>query len=190
MKLIQTFITLLLCVFAANISFAYETKADYAILMDYETGNVLFQKNADEQMTPSSMSKLMTIYILLERIKKDVLKLDDTFVVSKKAWKMGGSKMFLRHTERVTIDDLLKGIIVQSGNDACVVVAEGIAATEESFANLMNETAKELGLKNSNFVNSTGWPAENHYMSAADIATLSRSIISEFPEYYKYSLAE
>jgi len=167
-------------------SYAFETKAQYAVLMDYETGKVLFEKDANEEMKPSSMTKLMTVYLLFERLKNDILKLDDKFTVSVKAWKTGGSKMFLRHTERVTIEDLIKGIVVQSGNDACVTVAEGISSSEESFAELMNKKAKELGLANSHFVNSTGLPHENHYMSALDIAKLSHHIIRDFPDYYHY----
>lgn len=165
---------------------AFDTRADYAVLMDYETGEVLYKKNADEQMVPSSMTKLMTAYIVFERLKNNILKLDDEFTVSEKAWRKGGSKMFLRHTERVTIDELLKGIIVQSGNDACITIAEGISLSESSFSDLMNETAQKIGLTNSNFVNSTGWPDEGHYMSAKDLAILGREIIKKFPEYYHY----
>lgn len=163
---------------------AFNTKAEHAILMDYKTGNILFDKKASEQMTPSSMTKLMTVYLLFERLQKGIFKLDDKFTVSEKAWRMGGSKMFLRHTERVSIEELINGIIVQSGNDACITVAEAIASTEEEFVNLMNEKAKELGMEKTNFINSTGWPDENHYMSAKDIAILSQRIINDFPEFY------
>ena len=165
---------------------AFNTKAKYAALLDYDTGEVLYQKNADEKMVPSSMTKVMTAYIVFERLKSGILNLDDEFTVSEKAWKKGGSKMFLRHTERVTVEELLNGIIVQSGNDACITVAEGISSSEESFAELMNETAKRIGLTNSNFVNSTGWPDDGHYMSAKDLAVLARRIIKDFPEYYHY----
>lgn len=177
------FILLILIPFTAS---AFNTKAKYAALLDYDTGEVLYQKNADEKMVPSSMTKVMTAYIVFERLKSGILNLDDEFTVSEKAWKKGGSKMFLRHTERVTVEELLNGIIVQSGNDACITVAEGISSSEESFAELMNETAKRIGLTNSNFVNSTGWPDDGHYMSAKDLAVLARRIIKDFPEYYHY----
>jgi len=169
-----------------NFGQAYETSAKYAIVMDYETGTVLYEKNADQQMVPSSMTKLMTAYVAFERLQNSMLKLDDEFTVSEKAWRKGGSKMFLRHTERVTIDELLNGIIVQSGNDACITLAEGISSSEAEFAKLMNKTAKKIGLTNSNFVNSTGWPDKFHYMSARDLAILSRQLIKKFPEYYHY----
>lgn len=165
---------------------AIETKADQAILIDYESGERLFEKNADMPMVPSSMTKLMTVYIVFDHLKKGVLSLNDTFKVSKKAWQKGGSRMFLELNSSVPIEKLLEGIIVQSGNDACIVVAEGISGTEEAFANIMNETAKEIGLTNSHFTNATGWPDEKHYMSAADIALLSQKLIQNFPEYYHY----
>lgn len=169
---------------AALPSHAFTTKAQYAVLLDADTGTVLFEKNADEAMTPSSMTKLMTVYVVFERISKGIFIPEDTFRVSEKAWKKGGSKMFVKHTDMVAIKDLLHGVIVQSGNDACIVLAEGISSTEEEFANLMNKTGKQIGLTNSVFKNSTGWPDEGHYMSARDIATLSYHIINDFPQYY------
>ncbi len=162
----------------------FETPATHAVLIDHETGTVLLEKNADEAMPPASMSKLMTVYMLLERLADGALGLDDTFAVSKKAWRMAGSKMFVLVDARVTVGDLLRGIIVQSGNDACVVVAEGLGADEEAFARQMTERAGELGLTGSNFVNATGWPHPDHYMTARDIATLSRRLIDDFPQYY------
>lgn len=165
---------------------ALSTKAKQAYLVDSETGVVLFEKNAQEKMVPSSMTKLMTTYIVFERLQKNILNIDDKFRVSKKAWKKGGSKMFLRHTERVSVDALLNGIIVQSGNDACITIAEGLSSSEENFANVMNETAADLGMKNSYFKNATGWPDEGHYMSAEDIGILSNKLIANFPEYYDY----
>lgn len=181
--LIINFVSLVLLSISTQ---AFETKADQAIIVDYDTGVVLLDKNADEQMTPSSMTKLMTVYIIFDHLKNGLLNLDDKFTVSKKAWRKGGSKMFLKHTQKVTIDELLNGIIVQSGNDACIVIAEGIASSEENFAELMNETAEKIGLKNSNFKNSTGWPDEDHYMTARDLSILSKRLIADFPEYYKY----
>ena len=161
-----------------------DTTGKQAIMIDLTTGAVLLEKNADVRMPPASMSKLMTVYMLFERLKEGRLSLDDKFQVSAKAWRMGGSKMFVMVNTRIKIRDLLRGIIVQSGNDACIVVAEGISGSEEAFAEAMTKRAPEIGLTNSAFKNSTGWPADGHYMSARDLATLSAKIIQDFPEYY------
>ena len=164
--------------------YAIETKADSAIILDVNSNTILFEKNADERQGPASMSKLMLIYIVFERLQNKTLTIDQEFLVSKKAWKFGGSKMFVNIGEMVSVENLLKGIIVQSGNDACVVLAEGLSGTEENMVDEMNEKAVEIGLTNSNFQNVTGWPHEDHYMSLKDIAYLSKLIITNFPEYY------
>ena len=161
-----------------------ETAAREAYIIDMNTGAVLLEKNADQLMSPASMSKLMTVTMLFERLKKGSLKLEDTFPVSEKAWKKGGSKMFVEVDTRVSIHDLLRGIIVQSGNDACIVVAEGLAGTEEDFADAMTARARELGLEKSTFANSTGWPDPNQKMTARELALLAKHIIQDFPEYY------
>lgn len=163
-----------------------ETKARQAVIVDVETGAVLFEKNANEHMPTSSMSKVMTIYILFEELKKGSIKLDDTILVSEKAWRMGGSKMFIKVGERVKVEDLIRGIVIQSGNDATVAVAEGIAGTEEAFAEAMTARAKELGMKDSNFKNASGWPDPDHYSTAHDLAILAYRVITDFPEYYHY----
>ena len=163
---------------------ATETAAKFAIVLDYDTGTVLLEKNADEPTAPASMSKLMTLYMIFERLKAGSVRLEDTFPVSEKAWRMGGSKMFVGINTRVKLEDLLRGIVVQSGNDACIVIAEGLAQNEATFAEKMTERAREIGLTNSTFVNSTGWPDPDHTMSVRDIAKLSAIIIREFPEYY------
>ncbi len=163
-----------------------DTVARWAFVMDFATGASLLEKNADEHMPPSSMAKLMTIYIVYERLKQGRLKLDDQLLVSQRAWKMGGSKMFVQVGTQVTVEDLIRGIIVDSGNDACIVLAEGISGSEEQFVELMNQTAKKLGLTNSNFRNCNGWPDPDQYMCCRDIATLARRIILDFPEYYHY----
>lgn len=178
-----------LCAAAAFAGAAFAevtTKAPYAVIMDYETGAVLFEKNADTPTHPSSMSKLMTAAIVFERLKSGQLKLSDEFPVSAKAWKMEGSKMWTRVDTKIPLEALLNGIIVQSGNDACVVVAEAIAGSEEAFADLMTKKAREWGLANSTFANSTGWPDDNHKMSTRDLALLARKIIRDYPEYYAY----
>ena len=168
---------------------AIETKAKYALLMDADTGYVMFDKRADEAMHPASMSKLMTSYIVEEALKSGKYTEDTEFTVSENAWekggaKTGGSTMFLNIGQKVKLIDLLKGINIQSGNDACIVVAEGMAGTEEAFAAKMTQKAKKLGLTKSTFANATGIPDPNHLMSARDLALLSQHIINDFPEYY------
>ncbi len=165
---------------------ALETPANMAMVVDFETGTVLYEKNAERPMPPASMSKLMTLNMVFEALDSGALSLDDTFVVSAKASQKGGSKMFVREGSRVRVEDLIQGVIVQSGNDACIVLAEGLAGTEEEFAKRMNARAKELGMLNSNFVNATGWPGEGQLMSARDLVFIARRIITKFPQYYKY----
>lgn len=161
-----------------------ETNAKQALLLDMTSGMTLLAKDADTPMYPSSMTKLMTLYILMDRIKHGALTLEDTFPVSEKAWRKGGSKMFVEVGTDVSIADLLRGIIVQSGNDACIVVAEGISGSEEAFADEMNRVAKELELTNTHFVNSTGWPHPEHVMSARDLAILGQRLVEDFPDLY------
>ncbi len=182
--LLMSFISILSI--SENIANAVEidTKAKNAYILDYDTGAVLFEKNSQEKMPPASMSKLMTIYIVFEALRAGTINLDTTFIVSEKAWKKKGSKMFVEVGKSVSIMDLLKGIIIQSGNDACIVIAEGLSGNEDMFASQMNITAKQLGLNNSNFTNSTGWPDSEHYMSSRDLAELSRRLILDFPEYF------
>ena len=163
-----------------------ETPARHALLLDYETGAVLFAKDETTRMPPSSMSKLMTIYVLFEHLADGRLSLDDEFTVSEKAWRMGGSKMFVEVGSQVRVEDLIRGIVVQSGNDACIVVAEGIAGTEDAFADLLNGRAEKIGLKDSHFVNASGWPHPEHVMSARDLAQLARRLVIDFPQYYGY----
>jgi len=163
-----------------------DTSAKQAVMIDYNTGAVLFAKDADVRMAPSSMSKMMTLYVLFERLKEGRIKLDDTLAVSEKAWRTGGSKMFVQVGSRVRVDDLIQGVAVQSGNDACVVVAEGLAGSEQAFAEEMNKKAKELGLADSHFVDSSGLPDPQQYMTARDLATLARRLITDFPQYYHY----
>ena len=161
-----------------------ETAAREAFIFDMNTGAVLLEKNADQLMSPASMSKLMTITMVFEWLKDGTLNMEDTLPVSEKAWKKGGSKMFVEVDTRVSIGDLLRGIIVQSGNDACIVVAEGLGGSEEGFAEAMTSRARELGLEKSTFRNATGWPDPNHKMTARELALLAKHIIQDFPEYY------
>jgi len=163
-----------------------DTSAREAFITDMETGAILLEKDADAPMHPASMSKIMTVYLTFERLKDGRLSLDDELLVSEKAWRMGGSKMFVKVGNKVRIEDLLQGVIVQSGNDACIVLAEGIAGTEEAFAELMTKKARELGLTTSTFANATGWPNPNHIMTARELAMLAEHVIRDFPEYYHY----
>ena len=163
---------------------AFETPARAAILVDLEADQVLFAKNIDEPLPTASMSKLMTAFMVFERLKDGRISLDDTFPVSEKAWRKGGSKMFVEVGSRVRVEDLLRGIIIQSGNDACIVVAEALAGSEEEFARQMTERARELGLSNTNLKNASGWPDPEHLMSVRDLATLATLLIRSFPEYY------
>ena len=167
----------------------FTTTASHAYLMDYDTGAVLLDKKGEDLMAPASMSKLMTAYIVFDKLKQGQLSLDDKFTVSENAWKKGGSKsgsstMFLNPNSTVTVGDLLKGVIIQSGNDACITIAENLAGSEENFAAEMTIKAREIGLEKSTFKNSTGWPNKEHLMTAQELALLARKIIQEFPEYY------
>ena len=166
---------------------AFETQARAAWVYDMTTQTVLMDKNAEEPMPPASMSKLMTINMLFEALRDGRVQLDTPFGVSDKAVKMthaGGSTMMLQHDDRPTAEELLHGMIVNSGNDACVVVAEGLAGTEEAFSEQMTERAHALGMSASSFRNASGWPAEGHLMSMRDLGILARRLIEEFPEYY------
>jgi len=160
------------------------TPAEYALIMDYRTGEVLFEKNARVPTAPASMSKLMTVAIVFERLSNGSLSLSDKFDVSEKAWRKGGSKMWVRVDTKIELKDLLRGVVVLSGNDACIVIAENISGSEEAFAELMNRKAREWGLNDSTFANATGWPDENQKMSMRDLALLTRKIIHEYGSYY------
>lgn len=163
-----------------------QTTAKQAIVVDYETGAVLLDKNADQRMPTSSMSKVMTMYMVFEALKKGDLTLDEKLLVSEKAWRKGGSKMFVEVDKRVEVEDLIRGVIVQSGNDATIVLAEGLAGSENAFAEGATSRAHELGMKDSNFVNASGWPDEEHYSTAHDLSILARNLVRNFPEYYNY----
>lgn len=165
----------------------FDTMAQAAYILDLGTDTVLLEKQADIALPPASMSKLMTLLMMFEALRDNPnITLDTRFGVSTKAREMGGSTMFLNERDRPTAEELIKGIIVQSGNDATVVVAEGLAGTEDSFARMMNSRAKELGMEHSTFANASGWPNPNHRMSVKDLAVLARHLIEDFPEYYGF----
>src|SRR5581483_4289405 len=166
---------------------AIETSAEHGLIMDAQTGQVLWRKDGMTPMPPASMSKLMTIELLFQRIKDGRVKLTDTFPVSERAWRTQGSKMFVELGSRIPVESLIRGIIIQSGNDACVVVAEALGGTVEGFVDLMNKRAKQLGLTQSTFVNPDGLPdPPGQMMSALDLAKLSRHIINTYPDLYHY----
>lgn len=166
---------------------AMDTSAEHAILMDAQTGQVLWQKDGLVPMPPASMSKLMTIELLFQRLKDGRVKLDDTFPVSERAWRTQGSKMFVELGSRIRVEDLIRGIIIQSGNDACIVVAEALGGTVEGFVSLMNKRARQIGLNQSTFVNPDGLPdPPGQMMSALDLAKLARHLINDYPQYYHY----
>ncbi len=169
----------------------YQTPAKQALLLDADTGTVLFGKDADERIPPASLAKLMTMEVVFHQLKTGKLTLEDKFFVSENAWRTGGansggSTMFAKLNSDIRLEDLIKGVIIQSANDGCIIIAEGLAGSEAAFSGLMNERARALGLTGSFFTNSTGLPDENQYVSIRDLAKLAQHMISEYPEYYKY----
>ncbi|KPQ08006.1 MAG: D-alanyl-D-alanine carboxypeptidase (penicillin-binding protein 5/6) [Rhodobacteraceae bacterium HLUCCA12] len=167
----------------------YDGQAPNVLVMDYNTGQVLVERNADVPLPPASMSKLMTLNMLFEAIDEGRVDLDTTFTVSERAYAMGGSRMFLETRDRPTAEDLIRGIAVLSGNDATVVVAEGLAGSEEAFAQLATARARQLGMEDTNLTNASGWPDPEHRMSLRDLAILSAHLVEEHPDFYPY-LAE
>ncbi len=167
----------------------FSTKARFAILMDYQSGTVLFQKDADKRMEPASMAKLMTLAVVFDQIASGRLALDDEFFISETAWReggasSGGSTMFAKLGSKISVENLIRSVIIQSGNDASIALAEGIAGTEGTFTLMMNDLAEQIGLTSSNFSNATGLPDPNLYTTARDLALLARYIIKTYPQYY------
>lgn len=188
-KFLLCFFTLFFSIqaFANNVdNFLDKINSKSYILIDQETGQVLKSNNKSERLPPASLTKVMTAYVVFDKLKNGSLKLDDEVLISKKAWKTGGSKTFIEVGKKVLVEDLIKGMIAQSGNDSSIALAEHISGSEEYFAIEMNDYAKKLGMDNSNFLNSTGLPMKNHYSSSEDLGILAHKMISEFPDYYKY----
>ena len=184
---ILTFLVSLL--FLSNLNAEPKINAPTAILMDYNSGKILFERDADHQIYPASMTKIMTAIIVFDLLKQEKIKLSDEVLISENAWRMsksGYSSMFIMLDDTVSIEDLLRGIIVVSGNDACVALAEGIAGTETAFADMMNEKADEIGLTNTNFTNSSGINDPDNYSTVRDIAIMSKYLIENYPNYYEY----
>lgn len=191
MKLLYVFVALIALIVPAAAQVDFDTKAKYAVLMDYESGTVIFQKDADVDMEPASMAKLMTLAVVFNEIRSGRVHLDDEFFVSEHAWRTGGaasggSTMFAELNSKIPVEDLIRSVIIQSGNDAAIILAEGIAGSEGSFANMMNQLAGQIGLTNSHFTNPTGLPDPDMHSTARDLANLARYLIHEFPEYYHY----
>lgn len=184
--MLSKLVTLLLIFILPFNSYSYQfrTKAKQAVVLDLASDSFIFDHNSSEKMAPSSMSKLMTLYVAFDYLKAGIIKMEDKFRVSRKAWERKGSSMFLKEGQFVTVKELLEGVTIASGNDACIALAEGIAGSEENFVAEMNEVAQDLNLNDSHFVNSSGWPDENHFMSAKDLVTLAKRIFTDFPEYY------
>ena len=155
-------------------------------LIDFNSGRVLAEKEADKRVSPASLTKIMTVYVVFRELKSGNLKLDDKVTISQNAWETGGSKMFVEVNKQVAVEDLLQGVVIQSGNDASVALAEHVAGSEQTFATMMNEHASRLGMVNSHFENATGLPSQNHYSSSKDLAILTQALIKEFPDYYRW----
>jgi D-alanyl-D-alanine carboxypeptidase (penicillin-binding protein 5/6) len=184
--LIRTLTAAALLISVALPATAFDTRANAAYVYDLTTATVLLDKNADQPLPPASMSKLMTLYVAFEAMERGLLRMTDELVVSSHANSYGGSTLFLKTGERVTVEDLIRGIIVLSGNDACVVIAEALSpdGTEGGFARLMTRKAQDMGMTNSTFANSNGWPAAGHRMSMRDLGLLATRLIEDFPEFY------
>ena len=167
---------------------AFDTSASHAYIVDFDTGYVMLDKGANDRIPTASMSKMMTAYVVFTQLRSGKIKLDDELPVSERAWRTQGSKMFVPygHDEKVKVEDLIRGMIIQSGNDACIVLAEGIAGTEEDFVNLMNEQARKMGLAGTHFANASGLPDPDHYSTPHDLAEIGIHLIRDFPEYYHY----
>jgi len=161
-------------------------KAEGFLLIDFNSGRVLAEKNADTRMEPASLTKMLSSYVVAYELREGNIKFEDMVTISKKAWKMPGSRMFAEVGKKIEVQELLKGVIIQSGNDATVALAEFVAGSEEAFASLMNQHAQELGMISSNFVNSTGLPHKDHYTTPRDMATIAKALIRDFPEHYKW----
>lgn len=197
-KFMATIITkglyVLFCVLICSASTSaqsFDTKAPQALLVDFNTGTVLFSKSAQTKIPPASLAKLMTMEVIFNRLAQGNLSLSDKFLVSEDSWKRGGggsggSTMFAKLNSEITLENLIRGVIIQSANDGAMIIAEGLAGSELAFSNIMNERAKIIGMKNSNFKNATGLPAKDQYVSISDMAILAKHLITAYPEYYKY----
>lgn len=188
------FIVFLLFTFLACLAFPVQSatlipavpkiKAEGFLLMDFDSGRILAENKSNTRMEPASLTKMLTSYVVAHELKRGSITVDDLVTVSEKAWRMKGSRMFIEVGKKVSVKELLKGVIIQSGNDATVALAEHVAGSEDAFVSLMNQHAAELGMTESHFVNSTGWPSKDHYTTPIDLAKLARALIRDYPEHY------
>ena len=179
-------INLIILILFGHQALAFDSKAKSALLIDYDSGQELFIKNKTDKIFPASMSKLMTLYVLFDSLERDIVSLKDEFPVSMNAYQKEGSTIYAELGTEISVEDLIRGIIVSSGNDACIIVAESLAGSEDNFVDQLNFYAKEMGLSNSNFMNSSGLHDENHYSTVEDLTILAKRIIEDFPDYYYY----
>ena len=190
MKYFKFFVVFFICsIFHQNAHSQFEVKANYVIMQDHFSGKILYEKDADARIYPASMTKIMTTIVVFDLLKKGETSLDEMIVISENAWRLsqsGYSSMFIMLNDQISVEDLLKGIIIVSGNDACVALAEGLSGTEQDFVVLMNEKAQEIGMENTNFNNSSGINDVNNYSTVRDILKMSRYMIANYPEYYSY----
>ena len=176
-------INLIILILFGHQALAFDSKAKSALLIDYDSGQELFIKNKTDKIFPASMSKLMTLYVLFDSLERDIVSLKDEFPVSKNAYQKEGSTIYAELGTEISVEDLIRGIIVSSGNDACIIVAESLAGSEDNFVDQLNFYAKEMGLSNSNFMNSSGLHDDNHYSTVEDLTILAKRIIEDFPDY-------
>tara|TARA_S200000501_G_scaffold376140_1_gene430153 strand:- start:1458 stop:2630 length:1173 start_codon:yes stop_codon:yes gene_type:complete len=184
-------ILIIIFIFSPNFAHSFKSDAEYAFLIEYETNQVLYEKNSRKKIYPASMSKLMTLYVIFDYLEKNIISLDEKIFISENAWRKGGavsesSTMFAEVSSYVSVENIIKGIVIQSGNDACIAISEAISGSEEIFSDEMNSYAKKLGMNNTNFVNSTGLHNDNHYSTPLDITILAKSLIKDFPDFYHY----
>ena len=184
-------ILIIILIFSPNFAYSFKSDAEYALLIEYETDQVLYEKNSRKKIFPASMSKLMTLYILFDYLEKNKISLDEKIFISENAWRKGGavsdsSTMFAEVSSYISVENIIKGIVIQSGNDACIAIAEAISGSEEIFSDEMNSYAKILGMNDTNFTNSTGLHNDNHYSTPHDMIILAKSLIKDFPNFYHY----
>ena len=184
-------ILIIILIFSPNFAHSFKSDADYALLIEYETDQVLYEKNSRKKIYPASMSKLMTLYVLFDYLEKNIISLDEKIFISENAWRKGGavsesSTMFAEVSSYISVENIIKGIVIQSGNDACIAISEAISGSEEIFSDEMNFYAKKLGMNDTNFVNSTGLHDDNHYSTPLDMTILAKSLIKDFPNFYHY----
>jgi D-alanyl-D-alanine carboxypeptidase (penicillin-binding protein 5/6) len=184
-------ILIIILIVFPNFAHSFKSDAEFALLIEYETDQVLYEKNSRKKIYPASMSKLMTLYVLFDYLEKNIISLDEKIFISENAWRKGGavsesSTMFAEVSSYISIENIIRGIVIQSGNDACIAISEAISGSEEIFADEMNSYAKKIGMNDTNFVNSTGLHNDNHYSTPLDMTILAKSLMKDFPNFYHY----